>query len=404
MIKVLPPISYEERKESTEHFMSASQLVSYRTCKLCWAWRYLDGIKKPDTEAIEQGHAIHEILENYFNKGTPIDFKSPLGQIIEPGMEYLPKEALAEHPFLVEIDKIRYLGSIDFLVKHGKHIIIGDHKTTKNFKYAKSKNALAKDPQANIYAAYACTAFNVPAVELNWVYYCTGEDDIKSKLVSSEIYLTDALEFVKILNKDAKEIIRLKESGTRAADLLATCPECRGFGKDNPCAYREIRKMADQNKPNIKDFLKKQKGEQMPLGINPPSKAAMPVVEKEPEQPMENPPKKAVAALEQPKTGTPGLYIDCFPTKTSGRNIELTDLLTPIQKELEKIHEVDHYRLIEYGKGSAFIAQALEAYLVENKADLIGINILTTQGTQEGRDTLDVLKYFCFPVVETKGR
>jgi hypothetical protein len=68
--------------------------------------------------------------------------------------------------------------------------------------------------------------------------------------------------------------------------------------------------------------------------------------------------------------------------------------------EVCKAHKVDDYRLIDFGKGAAHLAVALDKYLASNQQ--IGAVYLNTK-TPEGRDTVNVFEKHAGAIVRAVG-
>jgi hypothetical protein len=191
------------RQEHSQHFgehsmpktVSASQIKLWNACQRAWGYRYLEGKKSPQTDSQRLGTREHELWDAWLSKGEVPDpdevfvtdrgVKYP-GKIARAALHLLPPPFSGiecEKEFTLEVDGVRLYGFIDFLTME----IVGDHKTTTDFKWAMSAEELAEDIQAIIYAKYFFdTHPSAATVELHWVYTRTtknpdrGQDSCQS--------------------------------------------------------------------------------------------------------------------------------------------------------------------------------------------------------------------------------
>lgn len=153
--------------------VSPSQISTFARCERKWAYSRV----RPRTQNkyAAFGTRCHSIAEDWLRDGTPPPLATPEGRTIAAGLEYIPppRTAAVEHKFDMHVDGVHYTGMIDFLFGYepGKTIVIGDHKTTGDFKNAKSVAELQGDPQWIIYANWALSATTVERVIGVWVYY-----------------------------------------------------------------------------------------------------------------------------------------------------------------------------------------------------------------------------------------
>ena len=132
--------------------VSASQIKTYRRCSRKWWFEKIAGFRSPSSPAAELGRAIHAELETYLLGGD-----RPTSPIALAGMHHLPDPS---SNLLVEAElsytkglAVPAIGFIDLVELDNRRIT--DHKTTSDFKWAKTEYELAADLQAIIYSKFA---------------------------------------------------------------------------------------------------------------------------------------------------------------------------------------------------------------------------------------------------------
>jgi hypothetical protein len=227
-------------------YISASQIESWRLCKRRWAWGKIDKIYGPANPAAEKGKIVHEVLEEWLKHGVVIDLDAtrtlPDGTVFKPGpiaaagLKHLPMPGTCgtERNIFVRTKVAKYQGYIDWDTK-GEIPVVGDHKTTSNFKWAKTEDDLRKDPQATIYAAALMEETKKSTVELRWVYYLTSGKS-QSKKVSLLVLREDIEKNFDDLDVTAAEIMHARKTVKTAKDLEPNVRSCDMFGG---CQYRE---------------------------------------------------------------------------------------------------------------------------------------------------------------------
>jgi len=221
--------------------LSASQIDTYRLCQRKWAWSKLDGLKAPPNRFAQKGLDVDDVLTRWLSEGTPIDAASPAGKIAMAGVKHLPSPSTpglaTQKHFLLRTRVVLYQGKkdVEFLDADGVPCVY-DHKTTTDFKWAKTAEQLRVDVQANLYAADAISRYSSDLARLRWIYYrTTGQP--KSLPVSLEITRPEAEEQVVKIDETAREIIQIyaAKPRPRALDLLPNPDACEAFGG---CPYR----------------------------------------------------------------------------------------------------------------------------------------------------------------------
>jgi hypothetical protein len=134
--------------------ISASRIKLYTTCPRKWAFKYLENLPEPSTQATNFGSTIHkEVEEYYLNAAKPSTLHATalLRHLPQPS----PKiKAEASFSFLYPIDAVtvNFRGAVDLIDTETNTVF--DHKTTSNLKYALEPHQLELDPQPIIYGMY----------------------------------------------------------------------------------------------------------------------------------------------------------------------------------------------------------------------------------------------------------
>lgn len=308
-------------------WFSASQVSTYEDCKRKWAWAKVERLPTSSGPAAELGSAVHEQLELWLKEGKPLDLTSEAGKIgmeilyllpapCTPGME-------VERLFGIEIGGHKLQGKKDFeILQRADGVpIVGDHKTTGDFRWAKTADQcecghtgsahargacsvvlagdgteelcgcrgfvlrstdLSQDPQATLYAAEAMYRAAATECEMHWNYSRTKgakqslpvlRDGQRPRLTREQI--TPRLDRTV---QSCDEMTAILESGVRALDLPPNPDTCEKFGG---CEFRGLCNLTQQERMHAimtqaqtsNDFLSMMKSRNQ---INPPPVAAPP--------------------------------------------------------------------------------------------------------------------------------
>lgn len=153
-------------------YVSVSQIQTFDVsafggCPRKWWFDKIAGLPAPTTKAQAVGVEVHKQIENYLNTG-----EDTLGPIARAGKHFLPTpmvHLLVEHAFTptsLDVAGIPLKGFIDVVNESGQYkdnegrthyediIEVIDHKTTVDFKYAKSASELRDSVQMVGYAEF----------------------------------------------------------------------------------------------------------------------------------------------------------------------------------------------------------------------------------------------------------
>lgn len=154
--------------------VSVSQIRKYKRCARSWWYEYgpLQD-KSPSKPSAKLGTMVHDILEKYQTDGIqPPDTKA--GRIAACGLHNLPDPAGLEIEKSITLplsENSKILCRIDMLGTDRAYV--GDHKTTSDFKWAKTRAELDTDVQLLTYAYAAYHEEKPPTVDAELLYYRT---------------------------------------------------------------------------------------------------------------------------------------------------------------------------------------------------------------------------------------
>ncbi len=219
--------------------VSVSQVKKYKRCARSWWYKYGPlGIKPPAPPAAGLGSAVHHILEDYLLQGTePPATKA--GRIASCGLDKLP------NPDELEIEKSitlplaensKILCRIDMLGKDRPYV--GDHKTTSDFKWAKTRGELNTDVQLLTYA-YAAYHESQPAeVDAELIYYRTRGLPV-SMSVSTVLKWEDIEKNWALMGEIAEEMApkKLDPTGDTCAPNTGACNDFGGCFFAGECPF-----------------------------------------------------------------------------------------------------------------------------------------------------------------------
>lgn len=180
-------------------------------------------IEQPGSASTAFGSAVHKLLERWSRYGEPVADHAAdprmLG-VASLGLPFAPHPseiadgtADVEREFVLYVDglEIPFYGLIDVL--RLMVALIGDYKTTSDFKWMKSEYELKVNPQAVIYSLYALSV-GIVAVDdqgREYVdcefYYLRTKGAPQSNKVPVRLYKNELLKTLEALIKEAKALI-----------------------------------------------------------------------------------------------------------------------------------------------------------------------------------------------------
>lgn len=212
--------------------VSASQIELSHKCLRKWAFAYISGLREPGTEQTELGTRVHSVLESYLTKGTKIDGTTKEGAIAQPGIMFLPQPGTGHTEEAFDLPQVGFVfhGYIDW--RSGSTVL--DHKTTSDFRWAKTPEVLVEDPQGLMYSGWALNQTGDPQAHLRWVYYRTkGKPAAKAvDITLSRGHIQDGLGK---LGEEASFLVALRQANIDPLDLPPSPGSC--FAYNRLCAY-----------------------------------------------------------------------------------------------------------------------------------------------------------------------
>jgi hypothetical protein len=235
-------VAMETRERRTFDQTSASQVKDWEICERYWFHKSILRIQVPTHPSAAHGSLIHESLETYLTTGkiVPNEEQAAFVNVAKP---YLPPvgAALIEQEFRLPTYEggPAWLGYIDVLETQRVPVRVLDHKTTSQFRHAKTPNELANDTQMGAYAYYAFEAGHAKdLVEVSHLYLLTSTKTPKAMYVSALVSERD----VRALWK--KQIATVKQMAVAATvkdadELYPNTNRCGNiFGRGCPFRSR----------------------------------------------------------------------------------------------------------------------------------------------------------------------
>jgi CRISPR/Cas system-associated exonuclease Cas4 (RecB family) len=267
-----------------EH-VSASQVTQFLDCPRKWYLRYVMGFKTPQGPAQLLGSNVHKSLEHFLKTGEILD--NEWRAYVEAAKDYLEhrEDQLIEQKFTLPTfpGGPIWLGYIDLLIDI-EPPIVHDHKTTSDFRYAKTPEEMEKDTQLCSYARWVQEeqlkhlgrSTNVVA---RLLYLHTRRKTKAKRVRLVETTLTPE-RVHEIWNRDLEVVRRMivAEQVDNVEDLLPTTTSC---GKYGGCPYRTKCGLVVETNPGRKkkedmsNFLERMKEKQAEAaaggnGVPPP--------------------------------------------------------------------------------------------------------------------------------------
>lgn len=178
--------------------VSPSQISTSRMCERRWALDKLAGIRTPDAPSAALGKEVHEALEKWLTDGTTPDSTTRAGAIAMAGLDelsqvpspQLPLGTIIENEFEFEYGGITWTGRKDLEYRNDGRLAIRDHKTTSDFRYAKTAEQIKDDPQGIIYPFESFQRVKDDELDFELGYMTTPTLESKDKPKAKMVRLT----------------------------------------------------------------------------------------------------------------------------------------------------------------------------------------------------------------------
>lgn len=264
------------------YVFSVSQAQTFRLCPRKWAYIKIDGIEDPGNESSKLGGEVHEEIEEYLENSVPIAANSKAGKIAMSGLPFLPPPMYpgmsVEAWFHVKVGDAYYRGLKDVEIEKGWKRpgvpFVSDHKTTKNFMWAKTSKDLTGgdsdvgDVQAGLYAYDTMVKTGAAEVDLQWTYMCTTGAP-KGEPTIATISRDQVDRIIHELELTTAEMILTKDEHPTASTVDQDPTGCAAFGG---CPFKDLCNLTPQEK--MKAMMAQSKKESGVLGKLAARKAA----------------------------------------------------------------------------------------------------------------------------------
>jgi hypothetical protein len=212
---------------------SASQVETFILCRRKWAWDKREGIKPPPNASAQEGLDVHHALDAWLKEARPLNMLTPAGKVAMAGLHLLPAPMTpgleSETQSFVEIEGWRFIVKKDWQRLDIWPPIVGDHKTTKDFRWMKTTDVLRTDVQACLYAAEAMWATGWTTVDLQWTYFRTRGAP-KAEPVRLRVTVEDIAPTIRKICDTVAEMQLVHDLELRALDLPPSAESCDAFG------------------------------------------------------------------------------------------------------------------------------------------------------------------------------
>jgi RecB family exonuclease len=228
----------ETRSERPWTQASASQVQAFWDCPRAWYNRAILGKKQPQTPAQERGTQIHAEVEHWLR--TAAIRPGEHAARVEDAVRHIPcVDVLVEHG--ISLDTFpggpRFVGFVDCLAETADGLPwVVDHKTTSDFRYAKTPEELRANVQMVAYAYWAMRETGTERCRITHVYIKTKVKNPQSMRVDAELTLDEAEAFWTGRVLPALREMQDWAAKRPAADELP--PNTESCGKYGGCFYR----------------------------------------------------------------------------------------------------------------------------------------------------------------------
>lgn len=200
-------------------------------------WAYSRQRPRTSNQWAEFGTRAHTVIERWLVERVAPDPSTPEGACIVPALASLPApgtDLAVEVPIDLVYENVQYVGFVDLLYGYRPHeiVVIHDHKTTGDLKWAKTPEELVDDPQRITYSHWAAQSLSVEHVLAVWGYYQRKPPRVRLAPVL-EHRDSLAARFAKLHRRAGLPIVQAQ--GKPPEELPRDLSHCSAFGG---CPYR----------------------------------------------------------------------------------------------------------------------------------------------------------------------
>jgi hypothetical protein len=411
--------------------VSASQVITFRSCKRKWHWEKIGGFRSPSTPSQNLGKAIHAAIEHYIltgevwekallMDGPPESFVernadvslSPyvfdVGRFVRAVKDRLNrKTASSEMEFRMATFEggPEWLGYIDYFCPDE----LIDFKNFSDLKYAKDEETLLKDIQMNCYARHYFEIFpDAVSVPVSLFYMVTrNKVKVPTKEVKVIITRERCEKIWKGALKDVEEMIQLAsvknsleiEPNTEACSAYGGCPHRKRCGVED-------KKVDASSLFDLDTDSKHEMAVNAPQGIIPPDApvdTAPEALSVDSGQPSQEDSPKIKGRKAAPKKAGLTLFISCYPTRGSNA-VDFAEWVAPIRTRANVVaqqkaeQENYDYRLLAYREPAVLITQVANAHIKEH--GLPEAIFVTDRYGFEASEIISILRVHATTIIE----
>lgn len=152
-------------KDGVLQAVSPSQIKTHLLCPRKWYFEKVLKIRAPETANLALGTMLHGQVEDWYEKGVEPEHLSAakvveLPEVPEPGPGILIEQP-RDYKMNMDIEGVPVKGRIDLIRppdESGQFLVV-DWKSTKDWRWVKSPEELARDPQCAVYLEYGTRLF-----------------------------------------------------------------------------------------------------------------------------------------------------------------------------------------------------------------------------------------------------
>lgn len=220
----------------SKKLISASQIKNVSGCARKWYFEYIDRIKQPKTDALQDGIDFHDVIdhiykEKEFSRNYPEKIIEMVTEAWETGLFDLDTDNYeSEVKIQFDVDENHYLRGYVDLVDYENHVIV-DHKTVKEFKWGLSEDDLKVDVQMMVYSYWYLSKF--PEVEEIGLRHnqVLKKNPKKSRPVETTVTREHVMRFWEEKILRASKALHLVRQRETADDVPCNTKNCYQYGE-----------------------------------------------------------------------------------------------------------------------------------------------------------------------------